>query len=424
MGTALHASTPSPEPPVRGSRTFVSVEVTRREELEALVPDWQDLAHHAIEPNVFYEPWMALPAFDAYGAGRELRFLFLYEEGAGEPPLLCGFFPIERLAHFRGLPMPCFRLWDYVHCFLGTPVVRAGRARSTIAAFLRWLGDASAEHLLLELPCCGADGPIHQALLGHAGAGRMVARGWERALFSPRSSAEEYLAEAMRTKKGKEVRRLWRRLSERGRLEVATLGPGAGAAASAEEARAWGEEFLHLEASGWKGRGGTALLCRAPDREFFRRVVAAAHARGRLMMLALRLDGRAIAMKCNLLAGDGGFAFKIAFDEEYGSFSPGFLLEIETVRRLHLCPEVRWLDSCAVPDHPMADSLWLDRRPLQSIQLAAGDPAGRLIIPALSVARRLAGRTGGRRRSTTRRSTHREPFAGDRSGGARPELRP
>jgi CelD/BcsL family acetyltransferase involved in cellulose biosynthesis len=423
MGTTVQASTPLADLPIRGRRTYLSREVTRPEELEVLLAEWQDLAEHAAEPNVFYEPWMVLPALDAYGGDRDLRFLFLFEERRDGPPLLCGFFPIERVPHFRGLPIPCFRLWAYVHCFLGTPLVRAGRVRSVIAAFLRWLRDRSAEHLLLEMPYCSADGPVHGALVarGGAGVGRMVARSWERALFEPRSSGEAYLEEAMRTKKSKEVRRLWRRLAERGRLEIEVLSPGTGAAASPEMARTWGEEFLRLEASGWKGRGGTALLCRASDREFFRRVIAGAHERGRLMMLALRLDGRAIAMKCNLLAGDGGFAFKIAYDEEYGGLSPGFLLEIETIRHLHDCPAVRWLDSCAVPDHPMADRLWLDRRAMQSIQLATGDPAGRLVVPVFSVARRLAERTAV---PSPSRRVDREPSAGDRSRGARPELRP
>ena len=44
---------------------------------------------------------------------------------------------------------------------------------------------------------------------------------------------------------------------------------------------------------------------------------------------------RAIAMKCNLRAGDGAVAFKIAYDEAYARFSPGVLLEIEQIERLH-----------------------------------------------------------------------------------------
>jgi hypothetical protein len=51
-------------------------------------------------------------------------------------------------------------------------------------------------------------------------------------------------------------------------------------------------------------------------------------------MLALRLDGRPIAYKLDFLAGRGSFSFKIAFNENYGRYSPGELLEIENVRRL------------------------------------------------------------------------------------------
>jgi hypothetical protein len=113
------------------------------------------------------------------------------------------------------------------------------------------------------------------------------------------------------------------------------------------------------------------------------------------MMLVLRLDGRAIASKCNFLAGDGAFSFKIAYDEGFARFSPGFLLEVETIRRLHARPELRWMDSCAVPGHPMADRLWLDRRELENLVIATGGRSGRPVLAALSLARRLADRAGG-----------------------------
>src|SRR4051794_32644888 len=38
-------------------------------ELERYAADWEDLAREAIEPNVFNEPWMMLPALRAYSAG-------------------------------------------------------------------------------------------------------------------------------------------------------------------------------------------------------------------------------------------------------------------------------------------------------------------------------------------------------------------
>jgi hypothetical protein len=54
---------------------------------------WNDLAAAALEPNVFYEPWMLLPAIDSFGRGRELRYVLVYADQGNAPPLLCGLFP-------------------------------------------------------------------------------------------------------------------------------------------------------------------------------------------------------------------------------------------------------------------------------------------------------------------------------------------
>jgi len=35
------------------------------------------------------------------------------------------------------------------------------------------------------------------------------------------------------------------------------------------------------------------------------------------MMLALELNDRSIAMKCNFLAQNGGYTFKMGYDERY-----------------------------------------------------------------------------------------------------------
>ena len=41
--------------------------------LSSFVPAWEELAAAALEPNVFYEHWMLLPALQAFGAGKDLR---------------------------------------------------------------------------------------------------------------------------------------------------------------------------------------------------------------------------------------------------------------------------------------------------------------------------------------------------------------
>jgi CelD/BcsL family acetyltransferase involved in cellulose biosynthesis len=102
----------------------------------------------------------------------------------------------------------------------------------------------------------------------------------------------------------------------------------------------------------------------------------------------MRLSGRPVAMKCNFIAAPGSFAFKIAYAEELEKYSPGVLLELENIRRLHTEPRVQWMDSCAAPGHPMIEHLWREHRLIQSwiIPLNA---RGRLATATLSLLQRL-----------------------------------
>jgi hypothetical protein len=113
----------------------------------------------------------------------------------------------------------------------------------------------------------------------------------------------------------------------------------------------------------------------------------AAAARGRLLMLALHLNSRPIAMKCNVQAGVGSFSLKIAYDEAYASYSPGVHLELENVRRFHEHPQLQWMDSCATSRHFMINRLWTARRSLKRVVIATGKGGGNFIVAALPLLR-------------------------------------
>jgi CelD/BcsL family acetyltransferase involved in cellulose biosynthesis len=176
-------------------------------------------------------------------------------------------------------------------------------------------------------------------------------------------SADDYWETHVRAKKRKEIRRLQKRLAELGTVEQRLLNDGA-------DLPRWCGDFLALEASGWKGREGSALASRPDDIAFFRASCAAAFATGRLHFLRIDLDGRAIAMLVNFRHGDGAFSFKIAFDEEMGRFSPGVLIEIANLHAVQDDPAIGWMDSCAAADHPMIDSLWAERRSIVQYRIA------------------------------------------------------
>ena len=134
----------------------------------------------------------------------------------------------------------------------------------------------------------------------------------------------------------------------------------------------WTQDFLELEKRGWKGVAGTALAANPVERQYFEDIVAAGFERGQLQMLGLFLDNKPVALKCNFLTGGGAYVFKPAYDEAYARHSPGALLELDNIELCHGVKPVLWMDSCAAPDAPMWNRLWLDRRPIQSLLISSG----------------------------------------------------
>jgi hypothetical protein len=379
----------SPAPATEGNTGTKTREMCVRivsdlEELSRHVGDWEDLAANAIEPNAFYEPWMLLPAARAFGDGKQLLFALVYAPHPrveSAPPVLYGLFPLERRNRYKGIPVKTLGLWQHLHCFLCTPLVRTERARECVAAFFDWLGRSGAA--LMEFNFVAGDGPFHQLLVEEfreRGTFVHADEYFTRALYRPAADAETYLRDSFSGKKRKELRRQEKRLAERGGaveyVEIETDG----------DVDLWAEEFLRVEAEGWKGRGGTAMAASETERSYFMGLAREAQRRGRLMLLGLRTGGRFIALKCNFHAGAGSFAFKIAFDESLAQYSPGVLLEIENIRRLHERPEIKWMDSCSAPVN-FINSLWPDRRTICTLVAATGKSPGSLIVSLLPLLR-------------------------------------
>ena len=368
--------------------------------LEPHVAAWDDLAAAALEPNVFYESWMLLPALREFGAGRDLRFALVFLPGAaGARHRLVGFFPLERRARHRNLPIGALTLWRHDYCFLCTPLLHAADAPAALAAFLDWALLAPRDWSLLEIGHVAGEGPFQQILdreLERRGTRAVVGECFARALFRPAADGRAYLRAVLVRRRRKEYKRQANRLREKGRLELLELD-------ASGDPVVWIERFLELEARGWKGRGGSALASEAASRRFFRTVALEAFRRRRLMMLGLFLDSRACALKCNFLAGQGAFAFKIAYDEAYRRYSPGLQLEIETIGRLHERPAIRWMDSCAAEGHSMINRLWADRRAIRTTLISAGGLAGRLGLEIQAARRWLRQRLGDRRRGVPAR---------------------
>ena len=86
-----------------------------------------------------------------------------------------------------------------------------------------------------------------------------------------------------------------------------------------------------------------------------------------------------MSYKCNLLAGDAVFCFKIAHDESFDHYRPGVQLELEMLRRFRDEMSETWMDSCTASDSKLFEHLWPERRLIGTYTLTANRTVGRTI---------------------------------------------
>ena len=124
---------------------------------------------------------------------------------------------------------------------------------------------------------------------------------------------------AVSTKFAANLRRRMRRLEEHGGVSYRRVDGGEGV-------DAFLEQFLALEAAGWKGQRGTAIAKDDRALAFYRGLAHAAAREGWLALRAIDVDGRPVAMHFGLLHGGVYSLPKPAYDESFGACSPGQLL--------------------------------------------------------------------------------------------------
>lgn len=95
------------------------------------------------------------------------------------------------------------------------------------------------------------------------------------------------------------------------------------------------DELLRVEASGWKGREGSAIVHRPRLDRFIREYARRTAELGTLRLFFLSLNGEKIAAQ--MLAQNGGrlWQFKIGYDERWSRYSPGRLLMFDILRWGH-----------------------------------------------------------------------------------------
>jgi hypothetical protein len=333
-------------------------------ELGAIGAQWRELAGRALEPNVFYEPSFALAAAPVLGDGVGAGLVW----SRSPAPRLLGFFPARIDRRRYGIPLAVLVGWTHPYGPLGAPLVDREMGEAVIGAWLDHVSSHPQLPKLMLLPYFPEHGALAQALdavLARRGGGSECFARHARALLVPVHDRAHYLDEAIGHKKRKELRRQRNRLSDAGTLTSSSTGD------SSAIARAL-DDFLTLEAGGWKGRAGTAARSNPDIVKFMATAVAALAGEGKAQIGRLCIDPRPIAATITLRSGASAWSWKIAYDEGFARLSPGVQLLLDVTQTVLDDPAITRADSCATADHPMIDHIWRERLTLTDRLLCGG----------------------------------------------------
>lgn len=263
------------------------------------------------------------------------------------------------------------------------PVLDRERAVEVASALLDAILAAPDLPKILKLPLLPLAGPVFAALNeAFVATGSTVAafERWQRPMLVPEpgDDAERYLRRSFGSGYKKRLQQ-HRQLEKAGALSYCRH-RGTDAVAALED-------FLALEAAGWKGAGGTALARLPRDCAYIRAVVQNFAAIDAARVDLLRLDDAPIAAGILLDAAGQSHFLKIAYDEDKARLSPGRALAIEMLRADFAAGLPFRLDSGAGDRVDAAAYPWGERQEMANTIVAL---AGRsALLPRLAAAARV-----------------------------------
>lgn len=327
---------------------------------------WRVLARQALDPNPFFEPEFVLP-LESVRRQDNVHLLVLSEARRW---LFC--MPVVVRWGWRKMPVPVLSTWLSQYTFLGTPLVDAERP-DALVSLIQNVGTVHSGLVLFEW--IGGHGSVSSHLSqALSECGSLVVR-WERferAAVRPSVNVDRHVSARRKAELARRRRALEREFGTDVKLVDRT-----------GDSKAV-DEFLALEASGWKGREGTAIASSSSDSAFFRQICSELAAAGRMRMLALTCS-RTVAMQCNFVVDGVLFGFRTCYDESLSRFSPGALLLQDAIEdsRLH---GGRWFDSCTAPDNDLCNRLMPDREQIETFVVGHPNTVGAILIVTMRAA--------------------------------------
>jgi Acetyltransferase (GNAT) domain len=337
------------------------------------------LTYRAVEPNIFFNPRFLAPAMPRLD-DREIRFMVLRDEEEQRSRMRFLMpYSIEKPGFNLGVSV--IRAWSTPFGPLGAPLID----REDPVGVMEDVFDVlSRPHLKLPEVILFPDMRINGAA---ASAIRQVAIGrnlpvvtterHERPILQSKLDGDAYIQSSLGSHHRRDFQRLERRLGRLGKLEFTE-------SRHPDDVRRRTEEFLSLEASGWKGRKRTAMAVDRFRAAFAREALYCLAERDMCRIHTLDLNGRAIASLVVMRESGIAYTWKTSFDENYARYSPGTLLMIDTTKKLLEDPNIMRSDSLATEDHVVMSRLWTEKEPMATLAIGLRPSADRATRQAAS----------------------------------------
>jgi CelD/BcsL family acetyltransferase involved in cellulose biosynthesis len=306
---------------------------------------WSSLVASA-DGNVFLDPAALNPVFETGFADMVVMLAWADSDASRQ---LVGVWALERR---RLTPIGPAVLAGpaYDYAFVASPVADPAHANAVMAAFLERIAADRSLPKVLRLKYLDAGSAASVALVRAMAARRDAVR-----ILADRQRPYVTQAEGQKLSGStrKKLRQDWNRLAALGETAVSND-------RELEKVSAAFETFLALEAAGWKGEEGTAILSSRRDAEFARRFIASLAREGKASVALLGCDGRPVAAQVLLYCGTRAYTWKTAFDAAFAKFSPGALL-VDKVSTDLLAGPFEAIESCS-PEGGFMNQIWSGRR--------------------------------------------------------------
>lgn len=323
-------------------RVFV---VTSLDALEPYAEQWDQLALQAPQQlPMLSAAWVMAYLEHCLGSQESWR-CYLAIEPNGQ---LVGILPIIKTPHpFWHSFLPILHTpWDW-HTRSGDLLANSGMEQEIFKAFLKVLCEEFGSCFILEMKGIRDNSPTLKVLDQHI-------TGWEHFLkreppgaFIKIDGSFEKFQEKFSSDFKSTLRRKSRRIAE---LPGFTLDFFSGPSADLDNLK----KFLELEASGWKGKEGTAIIHSSSLKAFYIELGKRLAERGWLELHLLQTEQKAIAGSFAVQFGTALIIPKLSYDESLSKFSPWSVLFHSTIERTFNAGNCREINL-------LSDSAWFSR---------------------------------------------------------------